>query len=126
MALQGGMGKVMPDEAPPSPVDNKTSRPPINNAWEAIIELVRQNGLVTLALLVLVWAVWFQATMNSEQNAAWRTTLTGVTAELTAMREARTVAWKEQAAAEGRVDEVLRMIQTLLASVEESCLKSKP
>lgn len=104
----------------------ETPRPPISNVWEAVIEIVRQNGLVTLSLLVLVWAVWFQATMNSEQNAAWRMTLSDVTAELTAMREARTLAWKEQSAMEGRVDEVLRTIQTLLAAVEESCLKPKP
>jgi hypothetical protein len=104
----------------------ESPRPPVSNVWEAVIEIVRQNGLITLSLLVLVWTVWFQATTNNEQNTAWRMTLAGVTTELTAAREAHMTAWKELAEREGRVDEVLRTIQILLAAVEESCLKPKP
>jgi len=100
---------------------DESQQTPVSNAWEALVAIVRQNGLITLALLVLVWTVWFQTTANDAQNAAWRATIGEITKELTTMREMRTQVWREQATMEGRVDEVLRTIQTLLAAVEESC-----
>ena len=102
-------------------MSDESQQTSVSNAWEAVVAIVRQNGLITLALLVLVWTVWFQTTANDVQNAAWRATIGEITKELTTMREMRMQVWREQATMEGRVDEVLRTIQTLLAAVEESC-----
>ena len=102
-------------------MSDESQQTSVSNAWEAVVAIVRQNGLITLALLVLVWTVWFQTKANDVQNAAWRATIGEITKELTTMREMRMQVWREQATMEGRVDEVLRTIQTLLAAVEESC-----
>jgi hypothetical protein len=62
---------------------------------QLVLEILREHGLVVVALAALVWQVWFTAEMQLQNQDRWRVVIDGFRDELRSMRESRTDYVKE-------------------------------
>lgn len=97
-----------------------TSKPPAD-VISALILVLREHGLIVLALGALVWQVYFLANLAREQQDAWRSTLKEVAVEMASDRRQRSEAAVSFMALLSSMQETARTTQTLLAAVEEAC-----
>jgi hypothetical protein len=98
--------------------DNPTSPP---SALTAAMQLVRENGLIVLALVALMWQVWFASTNAREQQIGWRATID--TMQKNALEEQRQRSENIQKLTEAMVKiyEVMKTTQGVIADMEEEC-----
>lgn len=95
-------------------------------AMGLILALVRENGLVTVSLLVLVWCVWYLGEMNTAQDTSWNQTVGMLRTELDDMRETRLQYMEKLQTRLATLEETNRTVMHVMADLEEECLNRKP
>jgi hypothetical protein len=90
-----------------------------------VLTLVRENGLIVISLLILVWCIYFLGNVNREQRAACQASITDFRAELAKLHEARTRGAEEISAQLASLNNTDRIVLNIMSDVEEECLLRK-
>lgn len=77
------------------------------------LRLIKDNGLIVIALLALAWQLYFVSTTNAEQDAKWRMELAEYRQMISGFHAGRTQH-------RGRVIEVLTRFQDTLQAMEKT------
>lgn len=97
----------------------------VQSIWEAMVVLLREHGLILLALGSLVWQVWFLGLMVSQQQNEWRSVIGTFTSEVKEARKSHDAIDREFVSILASLQEVTRVTEGLLYAVEEACLLSR-
>lgn len=107
------------DPRPPRPVEGTLT--PLG----LVLTLVRENGLIVISLLILVWCIYFLGSVNREQRAACQASITDFRSELASLHQARTHEAEDIAAQLAALNNTDRIVLNIMADVEEECLLRK-
>mgnify|MGYP001600073178 FL=1 len=83
-----------------------------------VLAVIRENGMNSLSLGVLVWVVWFQAQAAERQADQWRETVKEVTLELKTQREQRMQSLGETNLMVVRIEGTLKNIQDVMTDLK--------
>jgi hypothetical protein len=61
------------------------------DALQLVLEIIRENGLIVIALAALVWQVWFTGQLQIHNQDRWRTVVDGFRDEIKSDRDTRTL-----------------------------------
>lgn len=88
-----------------------------NSPISAGLRLIKDHGLVVIALLALAWQLYFVSTTNAEQDAKWRMELAEYRQMISGFHAGRTEH-------RGRVIGVLTRFQDTLLAMEKTMSKA--
>ena len=89
------------------------------------LELVREHGLIVLALIALMWQVYFLGTLAKEQQERWRAEILSIQASVSEDQKSRNDNVAKLVEVLVSMREIVRTTQMVIASVEEECLTEK-
>jgi hypothetical protein len=95
------------------------------SATEIVLELLREHGLVVLALLALVWQVWFLGEMARSENAVWRKVIDEMRVEMRDDREARARAIEEWLPAISLSRDAAMRTEQLMQMILKNCKETQ-
>lgn len=102
--------------------ENLASTPNPPSALAAALLLVREHGLIVLALFALMWQAWFVSTNAQIQQAAWRATVNDTQRAIMDDQRQRTENLQKLTEALSKIYETMHTAQTIIADMEEECL----
>lgn len=85
------------------------------------LQLVKDNGLIVLALLALMWQVWFVSSSAKDQQNDWRMTINTMQANILEEQKQRNENIQKLTEAMVKVYEVMRTTQLVVSDMEEEC-----
>lgn len=91
------------------------------SAINLLLQIVRENGLVVLALVALLYQVYILINYSSSQQTAWRVSIDSLKNELLINRETMLKSITELDKTLVRVTEIQRVNQRIIADMEEEC-----
>ena len=101
--------------------DEPTEKP--RTVLELLLLIVRENGLIVLALLSLGWQAYVLVQYSSMQQEGWRTTVDGLKTEVVQNRQLMVEALSQLTTTLVRHEEISRTSQKILADTEEEILQ---
>jgi hypothetical protein len=92
-----------------------------NDLLSILVLVLREHGLIVLALGALVWQVWWLGSLAREQQVGWRATIHDLTEEIQICRAHQAEANIRTVTFIASVQEIMRNTQSRLADIEVSC-----
>jgi hypothetical protein len=91
----------------------------------AVLQLVRDHGLVVFAIAALIWQVWFLGSLLQANEERWRETITTLRNQIREDAEIYDKATSQLAAAVAGLTEISRANETIISAVERECIREQ-
>lgn len=90
---------------------------------ELALRLIKDNGLIVVALAALAWQLYFVSITNAEQDAKWRTELAEYRQMMDNFHVERGNSRAQIAEALTRLQGTVKIMEEIMAGVEEECIR---
>jgi len=101
-------------------MNDEVSQP--DSMFGAALQVLREHGLVVIALAALAWQVYFLGGLLDAQNERWSMVIEKVSIRLEEDIRERMLYWKEVSGLLAKFDQELDVITKINSDMEEECL----
>jgi len=92
---------------------------------QLVLAIIRENGLIVLALISLLYQSFILLDYSKSQQSSWRETIDSLVKELTATREQRVASFAEADILLTQIRDVSITTQKIVADMEERNLQCR-